>query len=317
MAGLESIAPRDAYCEELIRLAQQDERIVAVEADVMGSMGTRAFAKAFPDRSINCGIQEANAVCVAAALSLEGFLPFFHAFGVFATRRAFDQVILSCAYAGAEVKIVGGDAGLSAAANGGTHMALEDMALMCAVPGMTVLDPADATAARAMVSLMANTPGNVYMRCCRRPVRKVYEPGAVFQVGKANLLREGTDVTLAACGIEVAHAVLAAELLQNQGISARVVDFFCVKPIDEEMLIRCARETGAVVFCENHNAIGGLGTMGCAVLSETVPVPCWRVGMRECFGQVGQTDELVERFGMDAAAIAQAAVQTIARKRST
>ncbi len=313
--AIDSVAMRDAYCETLIALADQDPRILAVEADVMASMGTVAFAKRFPDRSINCGIQEANAVGVAAALSIMGFVPFFHTFGIFATRRVFDQVFLSCGYQDANVKITGGDAGVTAAANGGTHMPLEDMGLMRLVPGMTVIEPADAVAVRALVPQIARMRGNVYMRCCRRQVIRIYEDGAPMELGRANLLRDGNDVTLVACGILVHEALTAAEALEKEGIHARVVDHFTIKPLDEAMILRCARETGALVACENHNATGGLGSAVCDLLAREAPVPVEKIGVFERFGEVGDVPYLMAKFGLIAEDIARAARRAVQRKR--
>ena len=308
------VSMRDAYCETLMNLAQADENIVAVEADVMASMGTTAFARRFPERSINCGIQEANAVCVAASMSLEGYIPFFHAFGIFATRRVFDQVFLSVGYQGANVKIIGGDAGVTAAANGGTHMPFEDVALMRAVPNMVILDPADTVAIRALVPQMTYSGKNTYMRCSRKNMIRVYEDDAQFTVGKANVLRDGSDVTLIASGCEVDEALTAAETLEKKGVSARVVDSFTIKPIDADCIVESARKTGAIVTCENHNVIGGLGEAVCSVLAQNQPVPVEMVGVKESFGEVGTIADLKKRFGLTAEDIVLAAERVIARK---
>jgi transketolase len=311
----DQVAMRDAYCETLIALAKDNPNILAIETDVMSSMGTAAFAKAFPDRSINCGIQEANAVGVASGLSLMGFIPCFHTFGIFATRRVFDQVFLSCGYAKANVKIVGGDAGVTAAANGGTHMPFEDLCLMRAVPDMIVVEPADTVSIRALVPQMLGRYGNTYMRCCRRQVTRVYQDGASFTLGKANLLREGSDVTIIACGILVAEALDAAEMLDREGISARVVDHFTVKPADEEIIEESARKTGAIVTVENHNAIGGLGSAVMEALARTVPVPVEQIGVKESFGEVGDIPYLMKRFGLTKEDICAAALRAIGRKK--
>ena len=311
---MDDVAMRDAYCESLISLADKDARILAVEADVMASMGTAAFAKRFPERSINCGIQEANAIGVSAALSLMGFIPFFHAFGTFATRRVFDQVFLSCGYQQAGVKIIGGDAGVAAAANGGTHMPFEDMGLMLLVPGMTVIEPADAVAVRSLVPQLAALNGNAYMRSCRHKVIKVYDDSATFEAGKANLLREGSDVTLVASGIMVHEALCAAEALESEGVSARVIDHFTVKPLDERMILECACETGAVVTCENHNAAGGLGSAVAALLAGNRPTPMEFIGVHESYGEVGDMAFLKKRFHLTADDIAAAARRVLQRK---
>lgn len=310
------VSMRDSYTQTLLSMADTDERIVAIEADVMASMGTTPFAKKYPERSINCGIQEANAVCVAAALGLEGFIPFFHAFGIFATRRVFDQVFLSVGYQKSVVKIVGGDAGVTAAANGGTHMPFEDMALMRAVPGMVIVDPADTVAVRALLPQLTYNNKNTYIRCSRKNMIRVYEDDAVFTVGKANVLRDGTDVTLFAAGCEVDEALIASEKLDAMGISARVVDSFTVKPIDTQCVAESARKTGCIVTCENHNVIGGLAEAVCAAVCETVPVPVEKIGVKESFGEVGTIADLKKRFELTADDIVKAALKAIERKNN-
>lgn len=311
---IDPVAMRDAYCDALIALAESDARVVAVEADVMASMGTTRFARRFPQRSINCGIQEANAVGMASGLALQGFLPFFHAFGIFATRRVFDQVFLSCGYARANVRIVGGDAGVTASANGGTHMPFEDMALMRAIPGMAVLEPADTVCVRKLLPGAANYPGSVYMRCSRKQMIRVYQEYADFRVGGSNLLREGTDVSILACGLMVHEALTAAEALEKDGISAQVLDCYSVKPLDQEAVIGCAERTGAVVTAENHNVTGGLGSAVTELLAQRRPVPVELVGVNESFGEVGSVEYLQKRFGLTAERIAEKAKAAVARK---
>lgn len=311
----DTVAMREAYTQTLLALADKDERIVAVEADVMASMGTTPFAKKYPDRSINCGIQEANAVCVSAALGLEGFIPFFHAFGIFATRRVFDQVFLSAGYQRSVIKIVGGDAGVTAAANGGTHMPFEDVALMRAVPNMVIVDPADTVAVRALLPQLAYNEKNTYIRCSRKNMIRVYEDDATFTVGKANVLRDGKDVTLVAAGCEVDEALTAAEKLDAMGISARVVDCFTIKPIDVDCMAESAAKTGCIVTCENHNVIGGLGEAVCHALAETKPVPVEMIGVKESFGEVGTVNDLKKRFGLMSDDIVKAALKAIERKK--
>jgi len=308
------VAMRDAYCDTLIYLAEEHPGIVAIEVDVAASMGTTRFAKKFPDRSVNCGIQEANAVGVAAGLALEGYTPFFHAFGIFATRRCFDQIFLSAGYQKAPIKIVGGDAGVTATANGGTHMPFEDVALMRAIPDMTIVDPADSQAVRALLPQLAYDCGNAYLRCSRKNMPMIYAPGATFKLGKANVLREGTDVTLIAAGCEVNEALTAAEMLEAEGISARVVDMFTIKPLDEECVIESVQKTGAIVTAENHNAIGGLGEAVCNVVARRCPAPVEIIGVHESFGEVGTIDDLLKRFHLTAADICDAAKRAIARK---
>ena len=312
---VDSVAMRDAYCESLISLAEKNEKVLAIEVDVMASMGTTGFAKRFPRRSLNCGIQEANAVSMASGLAIMGYVPFFHAFGIFATRRVFDQAFLSCGYAGADVKFIGGDAGVTASANGGTHMPLEDMALMRSIPHSTVIEPADTASIRALVPQLTDVGGVCYMRSCRKQVIRVYEDDACFTLGKANVIREGSDVTIVACGIMVHEALCAAEMLEKKGISSRVVDHFTVKPLDADCLYESAAKTGALVTAENHSTTGGLGSAVAEFLAENILVPLERVGVKESFGEVGDVPYLMKRFQLTAEDIAAAAEKSIARKK--
>ncbi len=310
----DEIAMRDAYCQTLIELAGQDERIVTVDADVMNSMGTVPFQKAFPGRSFNCGIQEANMIGVAAGLSATGMIPFAHTFGVFATRRVYDQVFVSCSYARLNVKIVGGDPGITAAFNGGTHMPFEDMGIMRNIPEMTVIEPTDAVMIRDITRKIAAMYGVVYVRSARKNVVKVYSEGSTFDIGKAVPLREGRDVTIIASGILTDEALKAAEILAGRGVAARVLNMFTLKPIDKEAIIQAARETGAIVTVENHSIIGGLGSAVAEVLVENALVPMERVGVKDVFGEVGPEEYLKERFALTAADIAAKAGTVMARK---
>lgn len=305
---------RAVYCRALMDLAEENEAVIAVEADVMHSMGTVPFARRFPRRSINCGIQEANAVGVAAAMSLEGYIPFFHAFGPFATRRVFDQVFLSCGYQGANVKIIGGDAGISAASNGGTHMPLEDISLMRAIPDMAILEPADSRAMEALVPLMAAWPGSAYCRSGRKKVVEVYTGEASFAMGQASLARDGGDVAIFTAGILLPEALEAAERLREEGISAAVVDLFSIRPADTDCIRAYGGRCGAAVTAENQNVCGGLGSLVAETLGEACPVPLERVGVRDSYGEVGTVLSLKERFGLTAERICEACRGVIARK---
>ena len=310
----EETAMRDAYCQTLIELARQDPRIIAVDADVMNSMGTVPFQKAFPERSFNCGIQEANMIGVAAGLSATGKIPFAHTFGVFATRRVFDQVFVSCSYAKLNVKIIGGDPGVTAAFNGGTHMPFEDMGIMRNIPEMTIIEPTDAVMMSDITRKIASMYGVFYVRSARKNVVKVYGEGSTFDIGKAAFLRDGKDVTIIAAGLLVDEALKAAELLAQQGISARVLNMFTIKPIDKEAVIQAAKDTGAIVTAENHNIIGALGSAVAEVLVENALVPMERIGVQDIFGEVGSEDYLKERFGMTANAVVAKVKQAISRK---
>lgn len=306
---------RDAYCNTLIELARGNKSIVALDADLMKSMGMIPFLKEFPERTFNCGVQEANMIGVAAGLSATGKIPYAHSFATFSTRRAFDQVFLSAAYAGLNVRIIGSDPGITAAFNGGTHMPLEDLGIMRQVPTMTVLEPVDAAMLEDLVRQLADLEGVFYIRLLRRHAIKVYEPGSHFEIGKAVTLKDGGDVTIIATGIMVTEALEARELLAEKGISARVVNVFTLKPIDTATITRCARETGAIVTAENHNIIGGLGSAVAEVLAENEPTPLERIGARDRFGEVGPVDYLKKAFGMTAEDIANKAKQAISRKK--
>jgi len=306
---------RSAYCNVLIEEAKKNDKIVTLDCDLSSSCGTKPFKKAFPDRAFNMGIQEQNACAMAGGLSASGMIPFLHTFAVFATRRIYDQIFLSCAYAGQNVKIIGGDAGVSAAFNGGTHMAFEDIGIMRVMPHVTIVEPSDPTMMRSVVRQTAETYGVFYLRMPRKTVCDIYEPDSEFTIGKAEIIRDGSDVTLIAAGLEVAQALKAADQLGRQGISARVVDMFTIKPVDKECIVKCAEETGAIVTCENENIIGGLGSAVAEVLAESVPTPMERIGVQDEFGEVGPQSYLEKRFELTSEFIVEKAKKAIARKR--
>ena len=287
---------REVYCDTLVAAAEEDERIVVVDCDLSLSLGTGNFVKKFPNRSFNMGIQEANACCAAAGMATTGLIPFFHSLAVFSSRRICDQIFLSCSYAGCNVKIIGGDSGVAAAFNGGTHMAFEDIGILRSFPHITIVEPTDTAMMKALVPQIAKLDGVVYMRYARRKVAHVYNENETFEIGKAKVLRDGKDLTIVASGITVAEALYAAEELAKDGIQARVVDMFTIKPIDAACLIESAKQTGAVLTVENHNVIGGLGSAVAEVLSEHCPTPLFRMGLGEEFGEVGVQDYLMERF---------------------
>lgn len=308
---------RAIYCEALIREAERDDRIVAVNCDLRSSMGLKPFAKQFPHRELNVGIMEANACGMAAGMSAAGLVPFFNTFAVFASRRVYDQIFQSCAYAGLNVKIIGGDAGISATSNGGTHMPFEDLGIMRVMPGISVMEPTDGVMLRSLIAQMANTYGVQYLRFPRRAVPRVYAEGSEFTIGKSVLLRDGADAAVIAGGIMVIEALRAAEILAERGIQVRVVDMFTIKPIDQDAVIACARKTGAVVTAENHQVIGGLGSAVAEVLSEHAPVPLERVGVKDEFGEVGSQDYLAQRFGLTPEKIVDAVERVMKRKQRT
>jgi transketolase len=305
---------RAVYCATLMELAEQDDRVVVLDADLMKSMGMIPFLNKYPQRTFNCGVQEANMVGVAAGLSATGKIPFAHTFGPFATRRCFDQVFISAAYTKLNVRITGSDPGITAAYNGGTHMPFEDMGLMRNVPGITLLEPADSVMLRDILKKIKDMYGVFYIRLLRKEPVRIYEEGSTFEIGKGIVLRDGTDVTLIASGILVSEALSAAEMLRKKGISARVVNIFTWKPIDSQLVLKCAEETGAVVTVENHSIINGLGSAVAEVLAEGFPVPMERVGCRDKFGEVGSVEYLKKAFEMTAEDIAERATIAVQKK---
>ena len=246
----EKVAMRDAYVDTLIELAQNDGRILVIDADLMLAMGIKRFADKFPNQAINCGIQEANMYSVSAGLSLMGFIPYSHTFACFAGRRACDQIFESCAYPKLNVRVIGSDPGITAVINGGTHMPFEDLGIMRTIPGMTILEPTDSTMIRDMIRQTAGLYGMFYLRLVRRFAVKVYEEGSQFNIGKAVMHSDGNDVTIIAVGYCVAEALSAARILNEKGISARVLDMFTIKPIDKVAILAAATETGAIVTAE-------------------------------------------------------------------
>ena len=304
---------RKVFAAGLTQLAKSDDRIYLMDSDLMASMSTRSFMEQFPERTINCGIQEANMMGIAAGLSAMGKIPFTHTFGAFAARRAYDQIFISCAYAQQNVKIIGSDPGVTAAANGGTHMPFEDIALMRAIPNMTIVEPTDITMLASLLPQIANAPGCTYIRLCRKVSEAVYPEGSQFKLGEACLLREGADVAIIASGYCVHQALIAAEALATQGISATVIDMHTIAPLDREA-IEFAAKCGAVVVAENHNVNGGLGSAVAEALGELRPTPLVRVGIHNSFGEVGSREQLAAKFGIDAAGIVAGAKAAVAKK---
>lgn len=310
----EEIEMRDAYCSTLIELAKKDDRVVVLDADLMKSMGMMPFKEVFPERAFDVGIQEANMIGVAAGLSATGKIPFAHSFGPFATRRCFDQIFLSCGYAKLNVRITGSDPGITAAFNGGTHMPFEDMGILRNIPNITILEPVDSTMLKNLLEQTIEPYGVFYIRLLRKNAVKIYESGSSFKIGKAVQLKDGKDVTIFATGIMVDEALKAAERLSSEGISARVVNIFTLKPIDKEFIIKCAEETKAIVTAENHSIINGLGSAVAEVIAENIPVPMERVGVKDLFGEVGPVDYLMKRFELTADDIIKSVKRVLDRK---
>lgn len=311
---VESKAMRDAYCETLIELASKNHKIVHLDADLLSCIAMGPFQKKFPERTFDLGIQEANMIGVAAGMSAVGLVPFAHSFAPFASRRCYDQIFMSCAYAKLNVRILGSDPGITAAFNGGTHMPFEDMGILRNIPDITIIEPADTVMLRDMVTKTAEMYGVFYIRMLRKNPVKIYEEGSTFEIGKGVTVREGNDVTIISTGIMVKEALDAAEKLSQEGISARVVNMFTLKPIDRELIIQCAEKTGAIVTAENHSIINGLGSAVSEVLSENIPVPLERVGVRDLFGQVGPVNYLREAYNLTSDEIIKRVKKVLKRK---
>lgn len=291
---------RKVYGDAMIKLAEKNDKIVVIDCDLSLSMGTKEFYSVYPERAFNVGIQEANACCVAAGLSTLGYVPFVHTLAVFATRRICDQIFLSCSYAGRNVKIIGGDSGICATMNGGTHMAFEDIGVLRSIPDITIVEPTDNAMMAKLLPIIAGTYGVFYVRYPRRMTVPVYDDNEDFTIGKAKLLKDGSDITIIASGLTVSESLNAAKMLEADGISARVVDMFTIKPIDREIIIDSALKTGAILTVENHNVIGGLGSAVSEVLSENCPTLLKRMGVNEEFGEVGAQDYLADRYKLTA-----------------
>lgn len=311
----EKRATREALGETLIELANEGVDVVAVDADLSGSTTTAKFGKSYPDRLFNVGIAEQNMIGVAAGLAVEGKVPFTGSFAVFATGRAYDQVRNTVCYSNLGVKLTPTHSGITVGPDGGSHQMLEDIALMRVLPGMRVLVPADYVAAKAAIRLAATTPGPFYVRLGRAGVPVIYDDTYAFDLGRARVLREGVHVTLAACGVMVEQALAAADELELAGIHAEVLDVATIKPLDAEGIAASARKTGAVVTCEEHSIIGGLGSAVAEALGELAPVPLARVGVRDVFGTSGEPAELMAHFGLTGADIARAARELLERRR--
>ncbi len=306
---------RAVYAETLIDLARRDPRIVLLEADLMKASGTGAFQKAFPQRTFNVGVAEANMVSIAAGLAAEGKIPFADTFACFAGRRDYDQFFISANYARVNVHLVGTDPGITATLNGGTHMSFEDMGNMRHIPRLTLFEPSDPVSLRALVAQSAELDGCSYMRLHRRPVPALYPAGEQFQLGKGKLLEDGRDVAIFAIGAVMVHEALAArKLLAQAGIAAAVIDMHTLKPIDSELIVQFARKSGAVVTCENHQVRNGLGSAVAEVLAESFPCRLKRIGVQDEFGEVGELPYLQKRYKLTAADIRDAVADLLSMK---
>lgn len=308
---------RDGYTKAMMELMAEDPSVVHVDCDVLTCLSAKKLRDAFPERVINAGIAEANAVGVAAGLTATGKKAWVHSFGCFASRRAFDQAFMSAAYAELGVKILGSDPGVCAAYNGGTHMPFEDGALYLSVPDAIVVDVADYTQIYALTKKLTAVEGRIsYMRMVRKGFNTLYADGSDFEIGKGVTLKESENdqATIIASGIMVDEALKAYEMLMQEGISVRVVDMFTWKPIDDELIVKCAKETGAIVTAENHNCTCGLGSVVARVLCEQYPAPVEMVGIHDRFGQVGPQSYLQEVYKLTADEIVCNVKKVIARK---
>ncbi|MBQ7093980.1 MAG: transketolase family protein [Clostridia bacterium] len=309
-----AVEMRKVYTDTLIDMARKNDKICILDADLVGSSGTKAFFKEFPERAIDCGIQEANMIGVAAGLSAVGMVPYAHSFAPFATRRVLDQIFISCAYAKNNVRIVGTDPGVTAAYNGGTHMPFEDMGCLMSIPQITLIEPADTVQLEWVIRELENTHGVYYIRLLRKNAMEIFEPGSKFEFGKAPVVRDGNDVVIIASGIMLHEAIKAADELQKEGISAAVLNAFTWKPLDNETIPAYAKKCGAVVTAENHNVVGGLGSAVAHCLAMNCPTPMEMVGVQDEFGEVGTEDFLRNRFNLTAAEIVKKAKAAIAKK---
>ncbi len=308
MADVKKIATREGYGQALVELGKEHEDLIVFDADLAGATKTGVFAKAFPDRHFNAGIAEADMVCAAAGAAAMGMVPFASSFAMFASGRAFEQIRNSVGYPHLNVKIAASHGGISVGEDGASHQCCEDFALMRSIPGMVVMSPSDNVEAIAAVKAAYEYNGPVYLRFGRLAVLVFHnEESFQFQIGKGELLRDGSDVAIIANGLMVNEAIIAAETLASKGIAAMVINICTIKPLDEEMVLAAAKKCGKVITCEEHSVIGGLGEAVCSLLSEKLPTPVRRIGVNDEFGHSGPAAELLKQFGLSADHIVEVA----------
>ena len=294
------IATRDSYGNALVALGEKESNLIVLDADLAAATKTGVFKKAFPERHIDCGIAESNMMGIAAGLSTCGYVPFVSTFAMFAAGRAFEQVRNSIGYPKLNVKIGATHAGISVGEDGATHQCNEDLALMRTIPGMVVINPADDVEAQAAVKAAYDHQGPVYIRFGRLAAPIVNDaPDYKFELGKGVTLKDGKDVTIIATGLEVAYALKAADMLEKDGISARVINIHTIKPLDVDLVVKAAKETGKIVTVEEHSVIGGLGSAVCDALAENCPTPVCKIGVNDQFGESGPAVELIKKYGLD------------------
>lgn len=312
MADVKKIATRESYGNALKELGAEHDDLIVFDADLAGSTKTGVFKKAYPDRHFNCGIAEGNMMAVAAGAASMGMVVFASSFAMFAAGRAFEQIRNSIGYPHLNVKIGATHGGISVGEDGASHQCCEDFALMRSIPGMTVLCPADDVEAKAAVKAAYEHEGPVYLRFGRLALPVFHDEATFkFEIGKGEQLTEGSDVAIIATGLEVNEVLIAAEQLKNEGIQARVINLCTIKPLDEELVVKAAKECGAVVTCEEHSILGGLGEAVAAVLGEQCPIPMRRVGVKDVFGHSGPAWELLEQFGLRSDAIIAAVKELV------
>ena len=297
------IATRESFGKALVELGKENKDVVVLTADLAGATKTSLFEKEFPDRFINVGIAEQNLIGISAGLATTGKIPFASTFAMFAAGRAYDQIRNSVAYPKLNVKICGTHAGVTVGEDGATHQMLEDLSLMRSIPNMTVLCPSDDTQTKWAIKEMAKFDGPVYIRLARVATPVIYDENQKFEIGKMVQIGDGTDATVFATGVEVAETLKAKEELEKENINIRVVDVHTIKPIDREMIVKCAKETKKIITIEDHSIIGGLGTAICEVLSEEYPTKVIRMGMNDKFGKSGKAEQLLKYFKLDSQAI--------------
>ena len=310
----DSRANRDGYVEAMLEMMAENDKLVHIDCDLMGCINTGKLQKAFPERTFNAGIAEQNAMGVAAGMAATGLTAFVHSFGCFASRRMFDQAFLAAGYSELPVHVIGSDPGVTAAFNGATHMPFEDCALYMTIPNAVVIDSCDIVQTKSLTKKLAADNRPSYMRLIRKAFTTVYADGSEFKIGKGVTLKDGKDVTIIASGIMLDEALKAEELLAQEGVSARVIDMHTWKPLDEELVIKAAQETGCIVTAENHQVSCGLGSAVANVLTEKCLVPLERVGIQNRFGQVGPQDFLMKEYNLTADDIASAAHRAMKRK---
>lgn len=315
MAG--KIATRNAYGEALCELAEKYPQLVVLDADLAGATMSKFFAAKYPERFFDCGIAEANMTDIAAGLATCGYKPFTNTFAIFAAGRAYEQVRNCIAYPGLNVTVVGSHGGVSVGEDGATHQCIEDFALMRAIPGMLVCCPCDGNEMKLAAEALINYEGPAYLRL-ERPASPIFTDeveGYSFELGKGATLADGSDCTIIACGLMVAEALKAAEILSEEGISVRVIDMHTIKPLDEELVLKAAKETGCIVTSEEHSVIGGLGGAVAELLAEKYPVPVIRHGVGDSFGRSGKASEVMNFYGLNADVLAEKVKAALALKK--